>query len=535
MSLNRTMGRNTLFGMVEKFYRLAVKLFMVPVSLHFIGFAGYGIWEAIVSVVAYMTLGVGGAGSALQKYVAEASATSKYELASRRLSGGAFFILGMTCVILIPVFIWSDQIVSFLGLLPHATPVDASKVSIESLDMVNKFSLSIRFLAITMIFANFGRIYGSIIMGMHRIDLARIIDGVCTTVEAVVALILLTQGYGILALVIALAVAELSRSSLYFIMSRRVAPQIRLRPGKISRGILCETLQFVGSYQIFNYIQVGFYSLVPLLILKTMGSTVTGIFAVSRRLINIPAIISESALLPLLSGATLVYARKEWERFRKIFVKVARFTVVVFLPLIVFLSVFSRPIFIVLSPKNGNVSIPEETQFIAIAIAILGLAMFFSAISRVYSAMYRASGGTYRDILLFLVKLAVLLPSFILIASHFGYLGALFSLALAELVGVLYIHLKLKYLISPKALMAVLSDSLVATVSSLTVAATCFIFYKLALGFLSNARIETFFLVMIIGVFYVIIGVLILSFTKFLSREEKDLLCSLIPFLKNRV
>jgi len=535
MSLSRTMGRNTLFGMIEKFYRMAIKLVMVPVSLHFIGFAGYGIWEAIVSVVAYMTLGVGGAGSALQKYVAEATATSKYELASRRLSGGAFFILGMTCVILIPVFIWSDQIVSFLGLLPHVTPVDVSKVSIGSLDLGDKFSLSIRFLAITMIFANFGMIYSSIIMGMHRIDLARIIDGVCTTVEAVIALILLIQGYGILALVIALAVAELSRSSLYFILSRRVAPQILLRPGKISRGILCETLQFAGSYQVYNCVQVGFYSLVPLLILKTMGSTVTGIFGVSRRLINIPGIISESALLPLLSGATLVYARKEWERFRKIFVKVVRFTVVVFLPSIVFLSVFSRPIFIILSPKNGNVSIPEETQFIAMAIAILGLAMFFSAVSRVYTAMYRAGGGTYRDILLFLVKLAVFLPSFILIATHFGYLGALFSLALAELVGIFYIHLKLKYLITHKLLITVLSDSLVATASSLAVVAICFIFYKLTLGFLSDARIKTFFLIITIGIFYVFIGVLILSFTKFLSREEKDLLCSLIPFLKNRV
>ncbi|MHA1360715.1 MAG: oligosaccharide flippase family protein [Candidatus Helarchaeota archaeon] len=535
MSLSRTMGRNTLFGVIEKFYRLAVKLFMVPVSLHFIGFTGYGIWEAIVSMVAYMTLGIGGAGSALQKYVAEATATNQYELASRRLSGCAFFILGITCVILIPVFIWSNQIVSFLGLIPDATLVDVSKTSINSLDVVNKFSLSIRFLAIMMIFANFGTIYGAIIMGMHRIDLARIINVVCTTVEAVIALIMLTQGYGILALVIALAVAELSRSSLYFILSRRVAPQIRLRPGKISRGILCETLEFAGSYQLFNFIQVGFNSIVPLLILKTMGSTVTGIFAVSRRLINIPGVISESALLPLLSGATLVYARKEWEHFRKIFVKVARFTVVVFLPSIVFLSVFSKPIFIILSPKNGNLSIPKQSFFIGIAIAILGLAMFFSAISRVYTAMYRAGGGTYHDVLLFLVKLAVLLPCFILLASHFGYLGALFGLALAEFIGFLYIHLKLKYLITHKALMSVLSDSLVTTVSSLAVAATCFMFYKLSLGFLSNARIETFFLVIIIGMFYVFIGVLILSFTKFLSQEEKNLLYWVIPFLKNRV
>jgi len=115
----------------------------------------------------------------------------------------------------------------------------------------------------------------------------------------------------------------------------------------------------------------------------------------------------------------------------------------------------------------------------------------------------------------------VLLPSFILIATHFGYLGALFSLALAELVGVLYIHLKLKYLISHKALMGVLSDSLVTMVSSLTVAATCFIFYKLTLGFLSNARIVTFFLVMIIGVFYMFMGVLILAFTKFFRGKKK--------------
>jgi len=266
-----------------------------------------------------------------------------------------------------------------------------------------------------------------------------------------------------------------------------------------------------------------------------MGSTVAGIFGVSRRLINIPGIISESSLLPLLSGATLVYARKEWERFREIFVKVARFTVVVFLPSIVFLSVFSRPIFIVLSPKNGNVSIPEETQFIVIAIAILGLAMFFSAISRVYSEMYRAGGGTYLDILLYVVKLAVLLPSFILIATHFGYSGALLSLALAELVGLLYIHMQMKHLIGHHGLIAILSDSLVMMVGSLVVAAVCLLLYHLTLGFLSDARIVTFFLVMIIGVFYVFMGVLILSFTKFLSREEKDFLCSLIPFLKNRV
>jgi len=140
-----------------------------------------------------------------------------------------------------------------LGLLPHATPVDASKVSIESLDLVNKFSLSIRFLAITMIFTNFGRIYGSIIMGMHRIDLVRIIDGVCTTIEAVIGLILLTQGYGILALVIALAVAELSRSSLYFILSRRMADCVRVRYPEASYVKLYSLLAAIRFSTIFKW------------------------------------------------------------------------------------------------------------------------------------------------------------------------------------------------------------------------------------------------------------------------------------------
>ncbi|MFH1999297.1 MAG: MATE family efflux transporter, partial [Planctomycetota bacterium] len=118
MSLAKTIGKNTLYGVADKVTQMGTRLILVPIVTSHIGLEGYGVYAIIVVIMAHMRFGAIGIKSAFQKYVAEATGSGDYEKANRLLSTGTLGILLLSLAGLIPVAFFSHAIARAMGVPP---------------------------------------------------------------------------------------------------------------------------------------------------------------------------------------------------------------------------------------------------------------------------------------------------------------------------------------------------------------------------------------------------------------------------------
>src|SRR6266566_1963599 len=187
-SLAATVGKNTVFGVIARVAQAGTRLVTVPIVIAHLGLGGYGIWAIIMTAAAYMRFGSIGIKSAFQKYVAEATGNGNYERANQLLSTGTTVLLVISCVGLAPISLLSRQLAKAAGVPPEFLGSAAHAISM---------------LAVIMLLSNFGAAFEAIVMGGHRIDLARKFTTFFTVAEAVAISIVLHFGYGLFAMAVA--------------------------------------------------------------------------------------------------------------------------------------------------------------------------------------------------------------------------------------------------------------------------------------------------------------------------------------------
>ncbi|MFX0202231.1 MAG: lipopolysaccharide biosynthesis protein [Candidatus Hodarchaeota archaeon] len=499
MNLINTIGRNTLFGIAEKIIRISLSMLMIPVVVHYIGLDGFGIWAIIIAAVSYMTMGVGGAGSAFQKYVAESTATGNFTRASKLLSAGFFLVLLFSIVTLVPVALLSAK-------LSHVIKVPEQFIGI--------FRQSVSVLAIAMIFCNVGSVYSAIIMGAHRIDLVKTIDSICTLAQSAITLALLFLGFGLVGMVIALAISELVRAVTFIIFSSRVLPDVTIAPSLISYPYLKETLRFAGSYQVYNFLEIAYGGLLPFLVLRFFNPELTGIYAVSRRLVSLPFLVSESFLLPFLSGAAWTYAKGEIEEFSTLISKAMKFTITMLIPALVFISFSGKTILLGLTGHDSHL-------FTSGLILISGAVIFYS-LGRVYCATYRAAGGTSLDVFWIIMKIIIIGIFFVLGTHLWHYNGGLLVYLLAELIGFGFMYLSIKKIAYNINIRPVLLDLLKVSLASFCICAICAIAILMPLPSSGGLRFLALLRAGIAGALFLLMGGYTLWRSRYLSPAEKE-------------
>jgi O-antigen/teichoic acid export membrane protein len=422
--LAKTIGRNTLFGVLASAVQVGTRLVMVPIVIYHLGLGGYGIWSIIMATAAYMRFGSAGLKSAFQKYVAEATGSGDFETASKLLSTGSISMLALSVAGLIPIAIYSQKLAEASGVPP---------------EFLRSAAGSITLLASIMVMANFGAAFEAIVMGAHRIDLTRTFNIVTTVGEAVAIIALLHFGRGLFAMAVTMAVSELVYVSCCLVASRRIVPEIRISVAYFTTSVFRELVRFAGSYQVVNVLEVLYTMLLPVTILKFFGAEIAGVYAVATRLAIAVLMAQDALILPLLSGGTLVFATGSAERLAQFFRKSFKITVAVTLVPLAFLGAFGA---LLAYAWTGQTS----PQF-GVTIWLVCLSSFFNSISRLQLVLYRASGNALHDNIRQAFRLCVL-AVLALFGKAIGFYGVLLGLAAAELIGVIYMFSALTSVLS---------------------------------------------------------------------------------------
>ena len=123
-------------------------------------------------------------------------------------------------------------------------------------------------LALIMVLSNVGAVYEAIVMGGHRIDLARNFATFFTVAEAVALVILLHFGFGLFAMASVMAASEVGFVLCCYASSKKILPPVVVSRKFVTRKVLPELFRFAGSYQLVNVLEAVSYTH----LLKSTGS-----------------------------------------------------------------------------------------------------------------------------------------------------------------------------------------------------------------------------------------------------------------------
>jgi O-antigen/teichoic acid export membrane protein len=412
--LAASVGRNTVFGIISGFAQVATRLATVPIVIAHLGLGGYGIWAIIMTTAAYMRFGAVGVKSAFQKYVAEATGSGDYNKANKLLSTGCAVMLVLSVAGLIPIFLFSGGIARLAGV-----PAPFMKQT----------SAAISVLALIMVMSNVGAVFEAILMGGHRIDIARRFTTVFTVAEAIAIVALLHFGYGLLAMASVMGISELGFVVCCYFASLKVVPQIRLKVKYVTSSVLGELFRFAGSYQLVSVLQISYGSILPVAILRAFGADYTGMYALSVRLISPAAMLQDAFLLSILSGGSMIYATGSNESMRDLLHKSFKVSLAFAVVPMALLAAFGTTIVFAWTGQDA----PEFRT----ALVLVSVAAVFRGISILGLVLYRISGNALLDNLRQVFVIITLLCA-TLFTRQLGFYGLLGALAVAEFIGMLF-------------------------------------------------------------------------------------------------
>ncbi len=411
--LAQSISKGTIFGVVASLVRFGTRLILVPIFISHLGLGGYGIWATLMVIAGYLRFGSGGVKTCFQKYVAEATESGEFDRANQLLTTGSAIFVAIAAAMLIPIAIFPRFLAHLVGIPLQYMPASSTAITL---------------LAIAYLVCDGMAALESAVLGAHRVDLMQYFSVSVMICEMAFYVVALRLGYGLTSLVLGLTIGEVGYAICGLLMARRVIPQISLRPKYLTTKVIGELVSFTGSHQLLNLMELFYFGIVPIVLLRELGVEAAAVFAICDRLTRFATTGLESSLVPLLSGSTVVFSTGSSERMQAFLLKVFKMSLIATMLPLAFASVFG--------PAAVLAWTGQTNGLFRLGILLVGISALFRALSRVGMIMYRSTGGTSMDNWAQLLRILILLLVVVL-GRRWGFYGALSGLALAELAGMI--------------------------------------------------------------------------------------------------
>lgn len=329
MSTKRRIAKNTLAVAIMRVWTWAISFILLPLMVHYLGVVGFGIWAITNVIVGYFGILDLGIAPSVVKYVAEYRALEEKEKLNANINSTFFIYLGIGIAVFLILMLLGDPILSLFRI----------EQTYES-----QARAVIYLLATSVLFGFSFRIFSAILGGIQRYDLSSTLTIVSTGVNAIVTVIVLLLGMGLVELVFFTVIFSLVRPLLGSYFVQRCVPYIDLGISKATRTQTRSIMAFVGMMfpiQILaslvlqvDQLVVGAFLSVELLTFYVAG------WKIYQGVSRIPG-ISISTLVPVASEMD---AGKEEERKRKLFIRGTKYYSAITLCLAIPVMIYTKPI-----------------------------------------------------------------------------------------------------------------------------------------------------------------------------------------------
>ena len=307
----------------------AIGLLILPFNIAHLGTTAYGIWMLSASITVYFSMLDLGYGGALVRFVASYRA--------RRDAHGLNEILSTLLVVFIAVGVIAyalAALVAFnLDLLFKLTPDQAATG--RTLLLIVGVNVAVRFV--------FG-LYGSVVVGFQQYHLNNVTSIVTSLAVALVNVLVLLAGYGVVELVAATTLVRLLAYGVYRLNAYRVFPALELRWQYVRLSRLREVSEFGAFMFLLEWAYRLNYSADILVIGALIGVPAVALWTPAQRLADVTLRLTNQlseALFPLVVDSD---AGRRAERLRLIFLQGTRLSLATVLPVAVGLACLAHPL-----------------------------------------------------------------------------------------------------------------------------------------------------------------------------------------------
>lgn len=270
--------------------QVVVGMFLMPFIIHTLGDRIYGYWVLVAAFLGYYGLFDLGIVTAVQYRVARCIGERNEEEINRSVST-AFVMFGLLGLLIFAITI----VAAFLSPRIIKDPAEAALISKVLLIMGIGFA------------AGFPcRAFLGALSAELRFDLISGLNIVGTLVRAVLIVLLLKAGHGIVALAIVTMLIELSNHSARYVLLKIVRPSFRLSIRTASRKVFKDLF----AYSIFTFIakiaDQARFNIAPFIIVAFLGTGVVTHYAIALRLTR----YFRNLIISLMGGIAPMFSRQ---------------------------------------------------------------------------------------------------------------------------------------------------------------------------------------------------------------------------------
>jgi len=312
---------NTAINGVASATGAVVTLVMTPFLLHHLGTAQYGVWLLALTLTfsnGYLALADLGLPEAAVRFIAKARADHDVEAINEVASTVTILFAGLGLVLGVVVAALAGSLVSLFGVGPH-------------LEASARQTFAIMGLVVLIDLPAAGLL--AVIEGAQRYGWLRSIDTGARLVWAVVVVIAVSAGHGVVALAVAFLGVTVAEALIAIVAAHRVQPGLRIRPRLATKSAFRQTLSYGSLLTVLRAMSVVYAQMDRLIIGVVLGIVAVARYEIAFRieaLATLALVVASSAVIP---AAAYNEARNDTEKQREMYLRGSKYTVALAAPI----------------------------------------------------------------------------------------------------------------------------------------------------------------------------------------------------------
>jgi O-antigen/teichoic acid export membrane protein len=405
-------ARNVMSNWGGSLAYLFVAFFLSPFVVHHLGVSRYGVWVLIVSFTGYLGLLDLGVRGTVTYYVAKFHTQANHENASRLASTAfviflilAFFVFAISVIVGIVFSLWF-HVQIYLN------------TNLQALLMLAGASIGC-----TLI----GGVFGSVLSGLQRLDVVNAIEIGSTILKALLIVVCLEQGKGLIALATIQLISSVLVGLTYAWMSWRLYPQLNVRfvlPDRTNVSLIASFGGYLFLLNVSTYIIMYTDSVV---IGAVLSVAMVAFFAIASNLITYSRGFITGVCYSISPWASSLDAQGNREKIELLVLAVPRFATILVLPVILTFVIRGKT-FIGLW-MGAQFAVPSGK-----VLQILSLALFFSAANQVATSITIGINRHRPVVFMNIAEAALNLTLSVILAYQIGIDGVAWGTAIASLI-----------------------------------------------------------------------------------------------------
>jgi O-antigen/teichoic acid export membrane protein len=423
--------RNILIIAVLKGCGIAISLFLVPVTIHYVNPTRYGIWLTLSSIVGWFTFFDIGLGNGLRNKFAEAVASGKPELARTYVST-TYAILTIIIALVLLLFFCINPFLNWAKILN--TPADmAGELRLLALIVFGFFCIQfVLQLITTIITANQQPAKASIFGFLGNLLSLAIIYVLTKTTSG--NLIYLGAVFS------ATPVVVLISSSLWFYSHKykQYAPSIKFVKFRFARDLMSLGIKFF----VIQMAAVVLYQTSNIIIAHLFGPEQVTPYNIAYKYFSVITMAFSIIMIPLWSAYTEAWIKKDIAWIKNSVNKLMLIWILIAITVMIML-VSSNFIYRIWVGKE--IKVPFSVSVVMAAYVIINgwcgiFSQFLNGVGKIKLQLYSGIFGALINI-----------PLSIMLGKHFGIYGVLLSTVILGTVSAVWSPIQYKKLINNKA------------------------------------------------------------------------------------